>query len=238
MWSPHSNVAYRGKHTHGCSALTDKCHINMSQITFTPPPQTPCTHTISIFESPCLKFVSFICWQPFTLCHLLCHHGRQVHCPTSFWSSKENGVLLVPFLPDLISCSQCSKHFKILYVVMPNCPVAVCTKSEVQKTKVSPTFFFFSLQDTWPDMISPQLRPPATQSQRSWLFTFTSHPHWLSDQTAAGTHIMPFPPASTSYPHRNLVGIHVWAEVNHCKDQSLTAKIYLCTCEWLSEWKF
>lgn len=31
----------------------------------------------------------------------------------------------------------------------------------------------------------------------------------LSDQTAAGTHIMLFPPASTSYPHRNLMGIHV-----------------------------
>ena len=35
MCSPHSNLACRGKHLHGCSVLTDKCHINMSQITFT-----------------------------------------------------------------------------------------------------------------------------------------------------------------------------------------------------------
>lgn len=48
-----------GKHLHGCSARTDKCHFNLSRITFTPLPD-------STEDSGSLKCVSFICWQPFT----------------------------------------------------------------------------------------------------------------------------------------------------------------------------
>lgn len=98
MWSPHSNLACRGKHTHGCSALTDKCHINMSQITFTPPKP----HILTLSASLKVLFWSLSVLYADSPSHLqkLCHHGRQVHYPARLWSSKENRVLWVPFLPS------------------------------------------------------------------------------------------------------------------------------------------
>lgn len=84
-------------------------------------------------------------------------------------------------------------------------------------------------------MIAPRLGPPATLSQRSSLFTFTSHPHCTLRADARGTPTILFPPTSVSDSHRSPVGIHVWAEVNHCSERSLTTEIHLPTCEWVSE---
>lgn len=47
-----------GKCLHGCLVRTDKCHFNLSRITFT-------LLLDSTEDSTSLKFVSFICWQPF-----------------------------------------------------------------------------------------------------------------------------------------------------------------------------
>lgn len=70
-------------------------------------------------------------------------------------------------------------------------------ESWVQKAKACLGFFF--PQDIHLNMTASQLRPQAAGGQRAWLFTFTLIHTTLSDQTPAGTHVMQFPPASTSY---------------------------------------
>lgn len=79
----------------------------------------------------------------------------------------------------------------------------------------------------------------APQSQRSWLFTFTSHPHstFWSDCCWDGQTAVPTSLHVLSSQNTPPSGIHVLAEVNHLEDQSLTTNILLRTDEWLIGWK-
>lgn len=175
MWSPHSYLAYRGKHLHGCSALTDKCHINMSQITFTTPTKP---HILTLSASLKVFFWSLSVLYADSPSHLqkLCRHGRQVYFPTSLWSNKGKGMLYLPsdeinYKTFVASAQNILKHsMSLSRTVQWLCP----RESWVQKTKACSTFLptgHIAGHDC------SQFRPPATQSQRSWLFTFTSHPH-------------------------------------------------------------
>lgn len=105
-------------------------------------------------------------------------------------------------------CGQCSKHLKILCVVM----VIVqwlCARnlweSWVQKTKACPTFFPPTRHIVRHDS-SPAQTTSYTKSKIMAVYIhLSSAPH--CDQTAAGTHIMLFPPSlhilSSQEPHGN-----------------------------------
>lgn len=225
----HSNLSCRGKHGCDCSALTDMCHINMSQITFNPKPRI-------VTLSPSLKV---LLWG------------------LSLWyadSSADSSIILTGydqvsmrfflFLSDGMFCKRPNaqsifRSSVSLSRVTQQLRMWNVKESQAQKMKACLTFFptrRVARHDSSPP--SRKLWPPATWSQRSSLFTFTSHSHrtlW-SDTSWDARNTVPTSPARrflTGKPHRN----SCMAEVNHCEDQSLTAKIHLRTCEWLSEWK-
>lgn len=191
MCSPHSNLACRGKHLHGCSVLTDKCHINMSQITFTP------------FQKPMYSHCQRL-WKSFSeVCQLYMLTG--LHTYKNCVNMADNSIIqpvwgrvFWPLFPtsDKINC---------MVRNIASAQNIVCGLQKgglgTEGERVVPLFFP-------QDVITPQLRPPATQSHRSRLFTFTSHPHCaLWSYSHWGAHdAVPTKP-SAFYPHRNPEGI-------------------------------
>lgn len=225
LWCHHSNPARRGTSTW---LLKDKCHIYLRHITFTP----QALHSQLVWN---LKFVSFMCWQLLTLCKKTMQSRNPLFSRHVITLRHENLIHKIFFLSWQHSLKDLDKDFRKFTVKRDLCRnYPKCKRVDSEDKNVSCIFSHKSHSQTWSLPSSDhQLHKVKDHDCLHSPLIRTA----LSDQTPAGTRIMPFPPASTSYSHSNPTGTHAWAEVNHCSDQPLTTKKYLCTCEWLSEWK-
>lgn len=138
----HTRLSCRGKHPRDCWVLTDMCHINMSQITFTPT-NLIFTHTIALW--------GLSLWYADSSSHLekLRHHSRRVHYWTRLCSSEGVREFFFFFIGCFVNLSFMTNSQSVYFFrsSMSLCRVTqwLCTwdvmESWAQKMKACLTFF-------------------------------------------------------------------------------------------------